>query len=85
MSSLRELALEFVSKIPLSNRASLPALIDEIKHRFGDNVRPETYRASLDMIKKESKENLHEYAAKVREIMAKAYPGLEGSELFTEM
>ena len=48
-------------------------------------MRPETYRASLDMIKKEPKENLHEYAAKVREIMAKAYPGLEGSELFTEM
>ena len=85
MSSLRELALEFVSKIPLSNRASLPGLIDALKHRFGDNVRPETYRASLDMIKKEPKENLHEYAAKVREIMAKAYPGLEGSELFTEM
>ena len=38
-----------------------------------------------NFIKKDTKENLREYAARVGELMSKAYPGLAGSDLFTSM
>ena len=85
MAGLQDIALVFVSKLPVVDRCSLRGLTSALKQRFGDNVLPETHRASLDLIRKESKETLQEYAARVRELMSRAYPGLEGSELFTGM
>ena len=64
---------------------NLPDLIKSLKRRFGDSVLPETHRAALDFVKKDTKENLREYAARVGELMSKAYPGLEGSDLFTSI
>ena len=64
---------------------NLVDLTQSLKRRFGDSVLPETHRAALDFVKKDTKENLREYAAPVGVLMSKAYPGLEGSDLFTSM
>ena len=85
MAGLQDGALEYVSKLPSTIRMNLPDLIKSLKRRFGDSVLPETHRAALDFVKKDTKENLREYAARVGELMSKAYPGLEGSDLFTSM
>ena len=45
----------------------------------------ETYRATLQTLKKAPKEDLHEYAARVQGLMGKAYDGLEGAELFVNL
>ena len=85
VAGLEDVALEYVSKLPVAIRMNLSELSEALKLRFGDSVLPETHRAALELAKKEPKENLREYAARVRELMAKAYPGLEGSPLFTSM
>ena len=85
MAGLQDGALEYVSKLPANTRMNLQDLTESLKRRFGDSVLPETHRAALDLVKKEPKENLREYAARVRELMNKAYPGLDGSALFTSM
>ena len=85
MAGLQDGALEYVSKLPSTIRMNLPDLIKSLKRRFGDSVLPETHRAALDLVKKDTKENLREYAARVGELMSKAYRGLKCSDLFTSM
>ena len=85
MAGLQDGALEYVSKLPSTIRMNLSDLIKSLKRRFGDSVLPETHRAALDFVKKDKKENLREYAARVGELMSKAYPGLEGGDLFTSI
>ena len=85
MAGLQDGVMEYVSNLPFTIRRNLPDLIKSLKRRFGDSVLSETHRVDLDFVKKETKENLREYAAGVGELMSKAYPGLEGSDLFTSM
>ena len=66
MAGLQDGALEYVSKLPANTRMNLQDLTESLKRRFGDSVLPETHRAALDLVKKEPKENLREYAARVR-------------------
>ena len=56
-----------------------------MKRRFGDHVLPEIHRVNLQNLKKQVKESVQEFAARVTKLMIKAYPGLEGSELFKEL
>ena len=85
VSSLRDAALTYVSRLPIRSQCDLTEMVACLKRRFGDNVLPETHRASLENMKKDSRESLPEYATRVREIMSKAYPGLEGTELYTKL
>ena len=85
VSSLRDAALTYVSRLPIRSQCDQTEMVASLKRRFGDNVLPETHRASLENMKKDSRESLPEYATRVREIMSKAYPGLEGTELYTKL
>ena len=85
MSSLRDVAIQYVARLPVVQRSSYDQLVDALKIRFGDHVLPETHRAALQTIKKNSKEELHEFASRVGDLVSKAYPGLAGSQLHTDL
>ena len=85
MSCLQEDAMFFMSRLAPQIRANLGQLMDALERRFGDHVLPETHRLSLQNLKKNAQESLQEYAARVQTLVSRAYPGLEGSELFNSM
>ena len=85
MSSLRETAIQYVARLPPAIRNSFESLVESLRTRFGDHVLPETHRASLNNLRKNPKESLHEFAARVSELVSKAYPGLDGSQLHTNL
>ena len=78
-------ALTYVSKLPATAKNDLGLLKQALRKRFGDHILPETYRASLGAIKKQPKETLREYEARVRHLMAKAYPGMTETPMFEAM
>ena len=85
MSSLRDIAMQYVARLPVIHRSSYDQLVDALKLRFGDHVLPETHRATLQTIRKNAKEELHEFASRVCDQVSKAYPGLVGSQLHTDL
>ena len=85
VSSLRDEALEHFAQETDTVRADLWLLVSSLERRFGDITRPETYRANLLRVRKQSKETLVEYASRIRKLVSKAYPGIAGSTLLEEM
>ena len=85
MGCLEGPAMEFVARLPRDTRHNWTSLIQALDHRYGDHELPESYRATLQNLKKQNKEDLHEYAARVSDVVSKAYPGLEGTELHTNL
>ena len=83
--TFRDEALEYVSQLTADTRNSLYLLMAAIKRRFDDPVLPETHRARLQSASKESKESVHEYAARINSMTSKAYPGFEGTEMFQKI
>ena len=75
-------ALQYAARLPQSTASDLDPLLRALQQRFGDPLLPETYRASLLNLRKGPKETLREYEARVRQLMVKAYPGLEGADFF---
>ena len=74
-----------MSRLTPQTRANVGQLMDALERRFGDHVLTETHRLSLENLKKNAQESLQEYAARVQTLVSRAYPGLEGLELFTSM
>ena len=85
MSCLKDGAIQFVSRLPAQERSTLPNLVAALKQRFGDNAPPAMHQAALQGLKRNPHEDLQEYAARVHDLMTKAYPGLEGSTIFTNL
>ena len=85
VSSLREDALDHYAEEATEVRANLVALVTSLRRPFGDRTLPETYRASLQTLKKQPCETLEEYAARVRKLANRAYPGISGTSLLEEM
>ena len=85
MSCLRDTAIQFVARQPMSIRGSFSQLVESLTLRFGDHVLPETHRVALQSIKRGPRESLQEYVSRVSDAVNKGYPGLEGSELHTKL
>ena len=85
MSSLRETAIQYVARLPPAIRNSFDSLVESLRTQFRDHVLPETHRALLNNFRKNPRESLHEFAARVSELVSKAYPGLDGSQLHTNL
>ena len=83
--NLRDGAMEFVSQLPTEIRKDLHELVSALKRRFGDHVLPETRRATLQNIKRNTEETIDEYASRVTDLVTKAYPGIAGSDLFNKL
>ena len=85
ISCLQGAAMGYVAQLPVSIRSNLHSLTDSLARRFCDHVLPETYRANLQSMKRQPREDLYEYADRVKTLMTKAYPGLENTQLYVEM
>ncbi len=85
ISCLQDQAMEYVAHMSELTRSSLSRFLKSMERRFGDHVLPETRRASLATLKKQSKETLEEFAARTRMLVSRAYPGLEGTDLFEKI
>ena len=68
VAGLEDVALEYVSILSVAFRLNLSKLAEALKLCFGYFVLPKTHRAALELAKKEPKENLREYVARVREL-----------------
>ena len=75
-------ALTYVSQLPSAVQRNLAILKSGLEKRFGDHILPETHRAALANLRKQPKETLREYEARVRRLMSKAYPGMIGTPMF---
>ena len=85
VSCLRDEALHYYAEQSAFVRADLHLVVSSFGRRFDDRKLPETYRASLHTLRRQSKESLEEYAARVRKVVNKAYPGIGGTALLEDM
>ena len=56
-----------------------------LRDRFSHRSPTETVRASLNNIRKSSKESIQEYASRVRAMLTKAYPDIGMSDTFNQL
>ena len=82
---LKEDALVYASQLSWEVRNNIWAFEAAMKRRFGDHVLPEIHRANLQTMRKQPKESTEEFAARISNLMIKAYPGLNETQLFREM
>ena len=82
MFALREEAVLFASNLPLITVENTESLLQAIGQRFGQCLLAETHRANLYNLKKQTKENLQQYSARVSRLMYRAYPGMQGTAVF---
>ncbi|CAC5396069.1 unnamed protein product [Mytilus coruscus] len=85
MCCLKDDALAYVSKLPSEVRRSIKQTYELLERRYGDHLLPEQYREKLNQVRKEYKESLTEYAARVGDLVYKAFPGLNPTELLTTL
>ena len=85
VSCLQDDALDYYAQLPEYLQADLNSTVKAMEQRFGDHKLPETYRASLHSLRKENKETLEEYAARVQRTVVRAYPGIAGTVLMEDM
>ena len=83
--SLRGDALMFASNLNPAVREDSTMLLGALEQRFGQSLLAETYRANLYNVRKSSKETLQEYSARVNHLMSRAYPGMEGTSIYSNL
>ena len=82
---LKDDAMSFAAGLGPETRGDIDLFVQALRDRFTHRTPAETVRASLNNIKKNSKETIQEYASRVRTLMAKAYPDIGSTETFTQM
>ena len=82
MLGLRREALLYASSLPHITTENTESLLPAVKRRFGMCPLAETHRADLYRLRKQTKENIQEYSARVNRLMSRAYPGMQGTTIF---
>ena len=85
MFALRGEALLFASNLPIHVREDTELLISAMEQRFRQCLLAETHRANLNNIKKQSRETIQQYSARVSQLMTRAYPGIQGTGIFENL
>ena len=85
MFALRGEALLFASNLPVHVREDTESLISAMEQRFGQCLLAETHRANLNNTKKQSRETIQQYSARVSQLMTRAYPGIQGTGIFENL
>ena len=85
MFALRGEALLFASNLPEHIRDDTNSLISAMEQRFGQCLLAETHRANLNNLKKQSRETIQQYSARVSRLMTRAYPGIQGTGIFENL
>ena len=82
MFALRGEALLFASTLPHITTENTDSLLQAMRRRFGLCSLAETHRADLYNLRKQTKENLQQYSARVSRLMSRAYPGMQGTAIY---
>ena len=85
MFALRGEALLFASNLPHVTVENTESLLQAMGRRFRQCLLAETHRANLYNLKKQSKESLQQYSARVSSLMSRAYPGMQGTAIFDNL
>ena len=83
--ALRGEALLYASTLPHTTIERTESLLHAMKQRFGLCPLAETYRADLYKLRKQTKENLQEYSARISRLMSRAYPGMQGTAVYENL
>ena len=81
VSCLHDDALSYYAELPSDVQDDLRSTIAYFEGRFDYRRLPETYRTQLQNTRKTPKESLEEYAARVRKLVSKAFPGMRTLQL----
>ena len=82
---LKDEALNFAVTLGPEVREDILLFSQALRDRFTHRTPPETVRASLNNIRRSSKETIQEYASRVRTMMNRAYPDIGPTETFNQM
>ena len=83
--ALRGEASMFVSTLPIDITDDTQRLLRAMEQRFGACLLAETHRANLYNVRKHAKESMQQYSARVSQMMARAYPGMMGTDIFNNL
>ena len=78
-------ALLYASNLPIHVREDTELLISAMEQRFGQCLLAETHRVNLNNIKKQPRETIQQYSARVSQLMTRAYPGIQGTGIFDNL
>ncbi|CAC5383563.1 KIF21 [Mytilus coruscus] len=81
---LKDEAVTFATELAPEVRTSFMLFNSEMERRFGNYNFPETYRRELQTVKKQYKESIHEYAARIEGMVRKAHLGMD-KQLFNNI
>jgi len=85
MCCIKDDALAFFAKLPSRVKDSITLIKEALDRRYGDHLLPEQYRENLNQVRKQTRESLSEYAARVEDLVGKAFPSLNPPELLTTL
>lgn len=81
--SLKGKALSYITSLQHRTQENTDALLAALEKRFGRNKLAETQRATLSSLRKNPKDTWQEYCARVDELMSEAYPGMQGTDIYS--
>ena len=83
--ALRGEALLYASTLPHITTENTESLLLAMRQRFGLCPLAETYRADLYNLRKQTKENIQQYSARISRLMSRAYPGMQGTAIYESL
>ncbi|CAG2220010.1 unnamed protein product [Mytilus edulis] len=69
----------YASYLSPETKRSFFGLCAAMSNRFGDHGYPETYRQELHTLRKQGKENIHEYASRVEMLVRRSFPTIDAA------
>ncbi|VDI12585.1 Hypothetical predicted protein [Mytilus galloprovincialis] len=77
VTALKDEAMVYASYLSPETKRSFFGLCAAMSSRFGDHGYPETYRQELHTLRKQGKENIHEYASRVEMLVRRSFPTID--------
>ncbi|VDI49223.1 Hypothetical predicted protein [Mytilus galloprovincialis] len=77
VTTLKDEAMVYASYLSPETKRSFFGLCAAMSNRFGDHGYPETYRQELHTLRKQGKENIHEYASRVEMLVRRSFPTID--------
>ncbi|CAG2249296.1 unnamed protein product [Mytilus edulis] len=77
VTALKDEAMVYASYLSPETKRSFFGLCAAMSNRFGDHGYPETYRQELHTLRKQGKENIHEYASRVEMLVRRSFPTID--------
>ncbi|CAG2186492.1 unnamed protein product [Mytilus edulis] len=79
VTALKDEAMVYASYLSPETKRSFFGLCAAMSNRFGDHGYPETYRQELHTLRKQGKENIHEYASRVEMLVRRSFPTIDAA------